>query len=95
MREVERFHWAARRGVDEELLFNNMPDDLQRDIRRHLFKFLNKVNIRVGMGVSAGSVRIENFGYWIVRIGPYFQDPLFSVQIGLNCLVSDRSWYLF
>ncbi|RID79742.1 hypothetical protein BRARA_A02456 [Brassica rapa] len=45
VREVERFHWAARRGVDEELLFNNMPDDLQRDIRRHLFKFLNKVRI--------------------------------------------------
>lgn len=45
MREAERFNWAATRGVNEELLFENMPDDLQRDIRRHLFKFLKKVNI--------------------------------------------------
>jgi cyclic nucleotide gated channel len=45
VREAERFNWAATRGVNEELLFENMPDDLQRDIRRHLFKFLKKVNI--------------------------------------------------
>jgi len=43
VREVERYTWAATRGVNEELLFENMPDDLQRDIRRHLFKFLKKV----------------------------------------------------
>ena len=43
MREAERFNWAATRGVNEELLFENMPDDLQRDIRRHLFIFLKKV----------------------------------------------------
>ncbi|AEE75994.1 unnamed protein product [Arabidopsis thaliana] len=45
VREAERFNWAATRGVNEELLFENMPDDLQRDIRRHLFKFLKKVRI--------------------------------------------------
>ncbi|KAG7625614.1 Cyclic nucleotide-binding domain [Arabidopsis thaliana x Arabidopsis arenosa] len=45
VREVERYTWAATRGVNEELLFENMPDDLQRDIRRHLFKFLKKVRI--------------------------------------------------
>ncbi|ESQ48153.1 hypothetical protein EUTSA_v10020123mg [Eutrema salsugineum] len=45
VREAERFNWAATRGVNEELLFENMPDDLQRDIRRHLFIFLKKVRI--------------------------------------------------
>ncbi|CAH2053451.1 unnamed protein product [Thlaspi arvense] len=45
VREAERFNWAATRGVNEELLFENMPEDLQRDIKRHLFKFLKKVRI--------------------------------------------------
>ncbi|WZY95236.1 hypothetical protein YC2023_067565 [Brassica napus] len=47
VREAERFNWAATRGVNEELLFKNMPDDLQRDIRKHLFIFLKKVDVRV------------------------------------------------
>ncbi|KFK39097.1 hypothetical protein AALP_AA3G200700 [Arabis alpina] len=45
VREAERFNWAATRGVNEELLFENMPEDLQREIKRHLFKFLKKVRI--------------------------------------------------
>ncbi|WZY72582.1 hypothetical protein YC2023_004822 [Brassica napus] len=88
--EVERFHWAARRGVDEELLFNNMPDDLQRDIRRHLFKFLNKVNIRVGMGVSAGSVRIENFGV-VFSAGDVIEKIVFIVRGEMESIGKDGS----
>ncbi|CAI9270759.1 unnamed protein product [Lactuca saligna] len=45
VRESERYHWAATRGVDEETLMENLPEDLQRDIRRHLFKFVKKVKI--------------------------------------------------
>ncbi|CAH8362647.1 unnamed protein product [Eruca vesicaria subsp. sativa] len=45
VRDAERLNWNATRGVNEELLFENMPDDLQRDIRRHLFAFLKKVRI--------------------------------------------------
>ncbi|KFK39100.1 hypothetical protein AALP_AA3G201000 [Arabis alpina] len=45
VREAERFNWAATRGVNEEVLFENMPEDLQREIKRHLFKFLKKVRI--------------------------------------------------
>ncbi|XP_011035549.1 PREDICTED: probable cyclic nucleotide-gated ion channel 20, chloroplastic isoform X2 [Populus euphratica] len=41
--EAERYHWAATRGVNEEMLLENLPEDLQRDIRRHLFKFVKKV----------------------------------------------------
>ncbi|KAF2614903.1 hypothetical protein F2Q70_00010101 [Brassica cretica] len=45
VRDAERLNWNATRGVNEELLFENMHDDLQRDIRRHLFAFLKKVRI--------------------------------------------------
>ncbi|KAH6806759.1 cyclic nucleotide-binding transporter 1 [Perilla frutescens var. frutescens] len=45
VRDSERFTWAASRGVNEETLMENLPEDLQRDIRRHLFKFVEKVRI--------------------------------------------------
>ncbi|KAL5721726.1 hypothetical protein ACHQM5_005334 [Ranunculus cassubicifolius] len=45
VRQSERFHWAATQGVNEELLLENLPEDLQRDIRRHLFSFIKKVQI--------------------------------------------------
>ncbi|GAB4842685.1 Probable cyclic nucleotide-gated ion channel 20, chloroplastic [Ancistrocladus abbreviatus] len=45
VREAERYNWAATRGVNEEMLMENLPEDLQREIRRHLFKFIKKVRI--------------------------------------------------
>ncbi|XP_039156583.1 probable cyclic nucleotide-gated ion channel 20, chloroplastic [Eucalyptus grandis] len=45
VREAERYHWAATRGVNEEMLLEDLPEDLQRDIRRHLFKFVKRVRI--------------------------------------------------
>ncbi|MBA0714195.1 hypothetical protein Golax_013183 [Gossypium laxum] len=42
VREAERYNWAATRGVNEEMLTENLPEDLQREIRRHLFKFVKK-----------------------------------------------------
>ncbi|KAL7138779.1 hypothetical protein ABFS83_09G005400 [Erythranthe nasuta] len=45
VRESERFSWAATRGVNEEMLMENLPEDLQRNIRHHLFKFVKKVRI--------------------------------------------------
>lgn len=45
VRAAERFHWAATRGVNEELLLEDLPEDLQRDIRRHLCSFIKKVRI--------------------------------------------------
>ncbi|KAF8014585.1 hypothetical protein BT93_H0418 [Corymbia citriodora subsp. variegata] len=45
VREAERYHWAATRGVNEEMLLDDFPEDLQRDIRRHLFKFVKRVRI--------------------------------------------------
>ncbi|XP_057446731.1 probable cyclic nucleotide-gated ion channel 20, chloroplastic [Lotus japonicus] len=45
VRQAERYSWAATRGVNEEMLLENLPEDLQTDIRRHLFKFAKKVRI--------------------------------------------------
>ncbi|KAK7314724.1 hypothetical protein VNO77_33251 [Canavalia gladiata] len=45
VRQAERYNWAATRGVNEEMLLENLPEDLQTDIRRHLFKFVKKVRI--------------------------------------------------
>ncbi|XP_020699379.1 probable cyclic nucleotide-gated ion channel 20, chloroplastic isoform X1 [Dendrobium catenatum] len=45
VRQAERFCWAATRGVNEEELLEKLPEDLQRDIRRHFFSFLKKVRI--------------------------------------------------
>uniref|UniRef100_A0A0K8WML8 Cyclic nucleotide-gated channel 20-like n=1 Tax=Acacia koa TaxID=468172 RepID=A0A0K8WML8_ACAKO len=42
---AERYNWAATRGVNEVMLLESLPEDLQRDIRRHLFKFVTKVRI--------------------------------------------------
>ncbi|WCJ34744.1 cyclic nucleotide gated channel 19 [Euphorbia peplus] len=41
--EAERYNWAATRGINEEMLLENLPEDLQRDIRRHFFKFVKNV----------------------------------------------------
>ncbi|CAI9767400.1 unnamed protein product [Fraxinus pennsylvanica] len=45
VQQAERYNWAATRGVNEEMLLENLPEDLQREIRRHLFKFVEKVRI--------------------------------------------------
>ncbi|PIN05894.1 hypothetical protein CDL12_21559 [Handroanthus impetiginosus] len=45
VRDSEFFNWAATRGVNDEMLMENLPDDLQREIRRHLLKSVKKVRI--------------------------------------------------
>ncbi|CAN6925634.1 unnamed protein product [Brassica oleracea] len=45
VRLAEWVNWAATRGFNEKIVFENMPNDLQRDIRRHLFIFLKKVRV--------------------------------------------------
>lgn len=45
VRDSERYTWAATRGVNEDSLMENLPEDLQREIRCHLFKFVKKVSL--------------------------------------------------
>ncbi|KAG8367509.1 hypothetical protein BUALT_Bualt16G0079300 [Buddleja alternifolia] len=43
--QSERYNWAATRGINEEMLMQNLSEDLQIEIRSHLFKFFKKVRI--------------------------------------------------
>ncbi|KAL5721720.1 hypothetical protein ACHQM5_005328 [Ranunculus cassubicifolius] len=43
VRRSERFHWAATCGVNEEVQLDKLPEDLQREIRRHLFNFIKNI----------------------------------------------------
>nr|XP_011467789.1 PREDICTED: probable cyclic nucleotide-gated ion channel 20, chloroplastic isoform X2 [Fragaria vesca subsp. vesca] len=45
VRNAERYNWSATQGVNEELILENLPEHLQRNIRRHLFEFVKKVRI--------------------------------------------------
>jgi hypothetical protein len=45
VRQAEWYNLAGIGGVNGQLLLENLPEDLQRDIRRYLFKFVNKVSI--------------------------------------------------
>ncbi|KAI4975281.1 hypothetical protein ZWY2020_048888 [Hordeum vulgare] len=44
-RHAERFCWVAMRGVNEEELLSSLPEDIQRDIRHHFHRFLNKIRL--------------------------------------------------
>lgn len=62
MRQAERYNWAATRGVNEEMLLENLPEDIQKDIRRHLFTFIKKVSTIV----SLPSIQWINKHFFIV-----------------------------
>lgn len=36
VRRYDQYKWLETRGVDEEILVQNLPKDLRRDIKRHL-----------------------------------------------------------
>ncbi|KAK1387788.1 Cyclic nucleotide-binding domain-containing protein [Heracleum sosnowskyi] len=44
-RESERYNWAATGGLNESTLLENLPEDLQRDIGRHAYNFVEKFPI--------------------------------------------------
>jgi hypothetical protein len=44
---------VATRGVNEEELLSNLPEDIQRDIQHHFFRFLDKVLLLTSMQLLA------------------------------------------
>lgn len=40
VREAERLNWASTSMFNEETLMEKLPENLQRDIRHHLFRFI-------------------------------------------------------
>lgn len=35
--DLERYVWTVNEGVDEEAIIQGLTEDIQRDVRRHLF----------------------------------------------------------
>ncbi|XP_042504534.1 probable cyclic nucleotide-gated ion channel 20, chloroplastic isoform X2 [Macadamia integrifolia] len=45
VRASERWKWSVTQDINGEKLMEDLPDDLQKEIRRHHFKFIKKVRI--------------------------------------------------
>ncbi|KAJ7567687.1 hypothetical protein O6H91_01G002200 [Diphasiastrum complanatum] len=62
VRQAGRFHWAANRGVNEESILNNLPEDLHKEIRRYLFfDLIKKVHIFTVMDEEVLDAILERF----------------------------------
>ncbi|XP_057459137.1 probable cyclic nucleotide-gated ion channel 20, chloroplastic [Lotus japonicus] len=59
VRQAERYNWAAIRWVNEEMVMENLPEDLQRDIRRHLFRFV-KESMELECHYLKGTLVVKN-----------------------------------
>ncbi|KAJ8433294.1 hypothetical protein Cgig2_012862 [Carnegiea gigantea] len=97
VREAERYTWAATRGVNEEMLMENLPEDLQREIRRHLFRFVKKVGKLESVGedgivvpLSEGDVCGEELLMWFLEHSSEYRDGKKSRATG-HRLVSNRA----
>ncbi|KAK1352028.1 putative potassium channel, voltage-dependent, ERG [Heracleum sosnowskyi] len=79
VRESEQYNWLTSRGVDELMLLKNLPEDLQRDIRRHLIKFDKKFpTIALMDEVILDSIRER------MQIKTYIKESKILVHGGLN-----------
>ncbi|XP_042501461.1 probable cyclic nucleotide-gated ion channel 20, chloroplastic isoform X2 [Macadamia integrifolia] len=96
--ESERFNWAATQGVNEEVLLQNLPEHLQREIRRHLFKFLKKVRIFALMDdhiLDAIRERLRQKTYIkgskILNFGDPIETMVFIVRGKMESIGEDRN----
>ena len=44
VRNAERFSWAVTWAVNDDILLEKLPVDIQRDIRHHFFSVVKKVS---------------------------------------------------
>lgn len=98
IRVSERYNWLATRGVNELMLLENLPEDLQRDIRRHLFKFDKKFPFVALMNESILDAIRERMkqktyieGSRILVCGGLIDKMVFIVQGKLESIEEDES----
>ncbi|KAH9290368.1 hypothetical protein KI387_034485, partial [Taxus chinensis] len=97
VRQSEQFKWAANRGVNEEKLMEDLPEDVQREIRRHLcLDLLKKVRIFTVMDdqvLDAFCERLRQCLYIgeseIIRIGYPIDKMIFIVRGDLESIGKD------
>ncbi|KAJ6748817.1 CYCLIC NUCLEOTIDE-GATED ION CHANNEL 15-RELATED-RELATED [Salix purpurea] len=88
IRRYEQFRWQEPRGVDEEMLDQNLPRDLRRDIKRHLcVPLLKRVPVFEKMDeqvLDAMCDRLKPVLYteesYVVREGDLVDEMLFVMQ---------------
>ncbi|KAJ6418782.1 hypothetical protein OIU84_002042 [Salix udensis] len=88
IRRYEQFRWQETRGVDEEMLDQNLPSDLRRDIKRHLcVPLLKRVPVFEKMDeqvLDAMCDRLKPVLYieesYVVREGDLVDEMLFVMQ---------------
>lgn len=99
VRQSERFKWAANRGVNEEQLLEDLPEDLQREIRRHLcLDLVKKVRIFTVMDDQVLDAICERLrqrlyigGSEVLRIGYPIDKMIFIVRGNLASTGKDGS----
>ncbi|TQD83644.1 hypothetical protein C1H46_030811 [Malus baccata] len=96
VRAAERYNWAATRGVNEEMLLEVLPEDLQTDIRRHLFTFIKKVRIFALMDEPildsiCGRLRQKTYinGSIVLRRGGLIEKMVFIVRGKMESIGED------
>ncbi|GKC77956.1 mitochondrial import inner membrane translocase subunit TIM44-2, partial [Tanacetum coccineum] len=72
VRDSEYNNWAATECVNGEMLMENFPEDLHRDIRRHLLNIIESVFKETDAAMSLKEIR---------RRDPYFSLPDFVYDV--------------
>ncbi|XP_042501859.1 probable cyclic nucleotide-gated ion channel 20, chloroplastic isoform X2 [Macadamia integrifolia] len=98
VRASERFNWSVTQGVDEEILMKDLPEDVQREIRHHLFKFIKKVRIFALIEDPVLDVICERIrqsiyiqGSRILNVGEPVENMIFIVRGKLESIGEDST----
>lgn len=85
--------WAATRGFNENLLFENMPNDLQRDIRRRLFLFLKKMMDKSILDALRERLKQRRYisSSTVLHHGGVVEEMVFIVRGEMECIGEDGS----
>ncbi|MED6145959.1 hypothetical protein PIB30_029922 [Stylosanthes scabra] len=94
---AEHYNWAATQGLNEKMLMENMPDDLQRDLRRHFFYFIKNVRLFAMMDepiLDAIRMRLKQKiyikGSTVMCMGDLVESMVFVVRGELESIGKDE-----
>ncbi|KAH7865322.1 hypothetical protein Vadar_005168 [Vaccinium darrowii] len=97
VRRYDQYKWLETRGVDEEILVQNLPKDLRRDIKRHLcLNLVRRVPLFANMDerlLDAICERLKPSLYtentYVLREGDPVDEMLFIIRGRLESVTTD------
>ncbi|WOH10528.1 hypothetical protein DCAR_0729997 [Daucus carota subsp. sativus] len=96
--DSERYEWTVTRGLNESMLMENLPEVLQKNIRRHRFEFVRKSPIFSLMHDSILDAIFERLkrktylrGHRIMVCGDLIDKMFFIVQGKLEIIGKDKN----